>query len=165
MTKNADSRYGESLSVFISHSFDENDQKLASILQKKLKELGINSYLAEKEKRYGYVISNKIKEAIRECYCVVVILTDHSIISASVNQELGYAMGINRNIIPLVKDEVKEKVGVLLKDIEGEEFTVHNFDEKCKVVSEHISEQQKEIIKSEELPESGDLFHKERSGF
>lgn len=166
MNKSNDkSEYRESNIVFVSHSFHEDDKKLASILKDKLVESGIDAYLAEKEKRYGYIISGKIKEAIRNCYCVVVILTKNSVISASVNQELGYAMGINRDIIPMVKDDVKEEVGVLLKDIEGEEFTDQNFEDKCDIIASHILDRQIKSIQAEVLSESPESFRKERGSF
>ncbi|MGI0102769.1 MAG: toll/interleukin-1 receptor domain-containing protein [Nitrosotalea sp.] len=150
MTKSSDkSEYDESFTVFVSHSFNEDDQKLASILKNKLKEYDVRAYLAEKEKRYGYIISNKIREELLKCFCVVVILTKNSTISASVNQELGYAMGINKEIIPLVKDEVKDVVGVLLKDIEGEEFTDQDFKEKCKIIAEYILNKKEKSVQSE----------------
>lgn len=165
MKSNDQTEYRESNTVFVSHSFHDDDKKLAEILKDKLEESDIEAYLAEKEKRYGYIISGKIKEAIRNCYCVVVILTKNSVISASVNQELGYAMGINRDIIPMVKDDVKEKVGVLLKHIEGEEFTDQDFEDKCKIIVEHILNRQIKSIQSEVMPEGPESFHKERGSF
>ena len=162
---NSQTEYGESNTVFVSHSFHDDDKKLAVVLKDKLKESDIDAYLAEKEKRYGYIISGKIKEAIRNCYCVIVILTKNSVISASVNQELGYAMGINRDIIPMVKDDVRDKVGVLLKDIEGEEFTDQDFEDKCRIIVNHILKMQKESIQSEVMSESTESFRKERGSF
>lgn len=137
--KNNDNSSNISNQVFVSHSFKEHDPELANILKEELSKYDITAYLAEKEKRYGYIISNKIREAVRNSFCVVVILTKNSIISASVNQELGYAMGLGRDIIPMVNSNVKDQVGVLLNDIEGEEFNSKNFKEKCHIVAEHIS--------------------------
>ena len=146
INKNTDRIKNNLHMVFVSHSFKEEDLELSAILKNHLEKYNdITAYLAEKEKRYGYIISNKIKEAIRNSFCVVVILTKNSIISASVNQELGYAMGIGRGIIPLVSNEVKDKVGVLLNDVEGEEFTDENFEEKCKIIAEHVSKLPKEF--------------------
>jgi len=148
--------------VFVSHSFQGNDPDLAKTLEKELAKYNISAYLAEKEKRYGYIISNKIREAIRDSFCMVVILTNNSIISASVNQELGYAMGIERDIIPMVRTDIKDKVGVLLNDIEGEEFDSSNFEEKCRIIAEHIST----LPKNKNTPsEHEQKFQVERGNF
>ncbi len=136
-----DGNIDNSVTVFVSHSFKDEDPELANKLKTYLEKYGLNGYLAEKEKQYGFIISEKIRIAIRDSICVVALLTKNSIISASVNQELGYAMGIGMNIIPLVSEDVKDNVGVLLKDVEGEEFNENNFESKCDIISKHISEQ------------------------
>lgn len=151
--------------VFVSHSFKMMDTKLSFRLQSKLNEKNLTAYLAEKEKRYGYILSNKIREAIQHSKCIVVILTKNSIISASVNQELGYAMGINKPIIPLVKNDVKDMVGVLVQDLEGEIFTNKNFDNMCSIIADNI-----EHIPIQDEPEiekidHEELFRQERSDF
>ena len=163
VNKNKNISGNKSNQVFVSHSFKEHDPDLANILKEELARYDITAYLAEKEKRYGYIISNKIREAIRNSFCMVVILTKNSIISASVNQELGYAMGIERDIIPMVNSDVKDKVGVLLNDIEGEEFNSKNFEEKCRIVAEHISKLPKKDKKT--ISEHEQKFNDERGDF
>jgi len=153
--------------VFVSHSFEEEDKQLAEILRDILKKKDLTAYLAEKEKRYGYIISDKIRDAIRGSRCIVVILTRNSRISASVNQELGYGMGIGKIIIPMVKDEVKDKIGVLLQDVEGELFTNDDFNEKCSLVSDHIFQiplEEKQITRNSGISDEY-LFKQERGDF
>ena len=52
---------------------------------------------------------------------------------------MGYALGLGMTIIPMVSEDVKDQVGVLLKHIEGEYFTEDNFEEKCEVLSNNLS--------------------------
>lgn len=131
--------------VFISHSFIKDDFLKSQSLQVILKEYGIDSYIAEEDKQYGYILSDKIREAIQDSIVVIVIITKNSISSPSVNQEVGYALGLGMTIIPLVSEDVKNKVGVLLTHVEGEYFVEQNFKEKCKTISENISKKSLEL--------------------
>lgn len=153
------------ITVFVSHKFKERDIKFAKKLQDKLKEYGIDGYLAEHKKEYGYIISNKIKDAIRDSICVVVILTNDSISSPSVNQELGYAMGIGMNIIPMVHEEVSGKVGVLLKGVEGEEFNEKNFEAKCERITKYIVSELEKLKPSTAVGTDEEKFSSERADF
>ena len=132
--------------VFISHSFSKEDFKKSQRLQDILKNDGIESYLAEKDKQYGYVLSNKIREAVRDSIVIVVILTKYSILSPSVNQEVGYALGLGIPLIPVVSKDVENDIGVLLKHLEGEIFSDEDFDEKCKMISHNISSKSEELM-------------------
>lgn len=164
LTNKKENTRDTSVTIFVSHSFKEKDPDLAITLKNSLAKFGLNAYLAEKEKQYGFIISEKIRTAIRDSVCVVAILTKNSIISASVNQELGYAMGIGMNLIPLVSEEISNTVGVLLKDVEGEEFNESNFKTKCDVISKYISEQLQKFRKNISINDD-DKFRQERGDF
>lgn len=150
--------------VFISHSFISDDFSKSQILQKILKEYDIESYLAEEDKQYGYILSDKIREAIQDSIVVIVIITKNSIVSPSVNQEVGYALGLGMTIIPLVSEDVKHEVGVLLTHVEGEYFLEENFEEKCKNISENIY---KKLLSELKIPSTDDTksFNDERGDF
>jgi hypothetical protein len=137
--------------------------KKSMTLQQVLNKYLINSYLAEKDPQYGYILSNKIREAIQKSVAVIVILTKNSIISASVNQEIGYALGLGMTIIPMVSDDVRGEVGVLLNDVEGEIFKEDDFESKCDKIAKFILKQ----IESLKISTSDDyeLFNKERDDF
>ena len=118
------------MKVFISHTFHDEDKLLAEKLQQILSEKGIDGYIAEKEKQYTLLISEKIQNRIRESDHVVAIITKDALASASVNQELGYALREGINPIIMLEEEVK-KMGVLTYGREPEEFTRENFDQPC----------------------------------
>jgi len=140
------------MKVFLSHTFSERDKELALILQKVLAEKEIQGYLAEEKKEYDLLIRDKIRNEIEESDYVVAIVTNNAKESASVNQELGYALGNNIPIIIMLEEEAK--VGVLTHGIEPEEFTRENFEEHCKNVRSHILEKgPMQRIKSEQLSE------------
>jgi hypothetical protein len=124
------------IKVFISHTFDEENKELAIKLQQSLIKSGVDGYLAEKQKEYDLLIRDKIKSEIERSDHLIAIITNSSKNSASVNQELGYALreGINP-IIMLEKNSIQ---GVLTMGIESEEFTMDSFNDACISVLNHI---------------------------
>jgi len=122
--------------VFISHKFVKSDQKLALELRKELRENQIEGYLAESTREYELLIGDKIREAIDKSKFVVAILTKNSQTSASVNQELGYALGIKKPILFMVEKGVEH--GVLTQGRDPEEFSRASFSNHCKPIVEYI---------------------------
>jgi len=125
------------MKVFISHTFSDDDQKLASELQTILREENIEGYLAEKEKEYELLIRDKIRKEIENSDHMIAIVTNKVKESASVNQELGYAL--REGIRPVIMLEKNAKEGVLTHGIEVEEFTRDKFGESCYRIRDYIS--------------------------
>lgn len=118
------------MKVFISHTFQEKDKSLAEMLQKILSQKGIIGYIAEKERQYTLLISEKIQKRIKESDHVVAIITEDALASASVNQELGYA--IREGINPIIMmEKIVKKMGVLIYGRDPEVFTRENFEQSC----------------------------------
>jgi hypothetical protein len=110
--------------VFISHKFVKSDQKLALTMQTMFREHNIEGYMAERKREYDLLVSEKIRNKIRDSDYLVAIITKHSVYSPSVHQEIGFALGLG---IPIrIMIEVEEIEGVLTKGIEVEEFTRNN---------------------------------------
>ena len=126
------------MKVFISHKFVKEDQKLALVLQKMLREKDINGYLAERIKEYDLLIRDKIRQEIENSDYVIGIITNESKSSASLNQELGYALAANIPVVLLVEKGVP--YGVLTHGKETEEFTRENFTKNCNNVLDYILE-------------------------
>lgn len=124
------------MKVFISHTFAEDDQELAIKLQKILAEENIDGYLAEKKKEYDLLIRDKIRKEIENSDHMITIVTNKARESASVNQEIGYAL--REGIKPVIMLEENAKEGVLTHGIEPEEFTRENFEQHCKNVTSFI---------------------------
>ena len=124
------------MKVFISHTFSDEDLELAKKLQQFLYEVRVEGYLAETRKEYDKLIRNKIIAEIRKSDHMIAILTEKTFDSASVNQELGYAL--REGISPIIMREKKAKQGVLTFGLDTEEFTRATFLESCKRVLIHI---------------------------
>lgn len=131
------------MKVFISHTFSNEDKELASILFDCLKGKKIEGYLAEEKKDYDLLIRDKIRLEIESSDYVVGIVTNQAKESASVNQELGYALG--KNIPILIMIEKNASSGVLTFGIEPEEFERINFKIHCENIRKFILD--KGIIK------------------
>lgn len=121
--------------VFISYDF--GDKELMNILRLTLQSKGIRPYVAVHDIRIGESLSNKLKKAIGNSYALIPIITKKSSSSASVNQEIGFARDKTK-VIPMVEEGLKEKIGVLMQDLEYTEFTRSSFQQKCEEVATYI---------------------------
>lgn len=126
------------MNVFISHRFVSQDQKLAVTLRDVLKSKKIGGYLAESNQEYELRLDEKIRERIKNSDYVVGIITNNSKDSASVNQELGFALGDKTPLIIMVEKSVPH--GVLTTSRETAEFTEENFIKQCELVADYILE-------------------------
>lgn len=124
------------MDVFISHKFENRDQKFALKLQEMLREKQIRGYLAERKRNYELLISDKIKNEITNSDFIIGIITNASKTSASVNQELGFAMGNEKPVIMLLEKGIEH--GVLTFGKEVEEFTEKNFEKACTNIINYI---------------------------
>lgn len=104
--------------------------KLSSIFSKKLKEHGMDGYLAEARPEYELLIRDKIKNEIKSSDYLVGIMTETALISASVHEEIGFAIGTDIPVLLMVEEGLKEK-GVLIYGKEPEYFTENFFEPSC----------------------------------
>lgn len=140
------------MKVFISHTFSEQDKILSSTLKNALEKNDIAGYEAENQKKYDELIRNKIIEEIKSSDHMVAILTKEAVDSASVNQELGYAL--REGISPIIMLENNAIQGVLTFGIDPEEFTINSFHESCTRVIDHIIQKGPRIRHVENLDEA-----------
>ncbi len=130
--------FADGLRVFISHKFVKDDQQLALTLQEILLENHINGYLAERKRKYELPIDEKIKNEINNSDYLVAIITKKSLLSPSVHQEIGYALGIKTPVLVMVEGNLE--VGVLIKARDKEFFDRLNFEDRCKNILSHVTE-------------------------
>ncbi len=107
-------------SIFLSHSF--KDQGIVAEIQSHFQQSEIRLYVAEIDRQYGKVLPAKIKKAIDDSDAVLAIVTKQANESPSVNQEVGYAIGKEKLIVPVIEEGAK--VGVLLQGLEFVEFSL-----------------------------------------
>ena len=126
------------MKVFISHAFGGGDEPLANTLKKDLDAAGIDGYLAEKTPRYDLPIGDKIRQEIDESDWLVAIITKRSHASASVHEEVGYALGRGVKVALMVEEGV-EAAGVFSYGREYARFTVPEFAERSRAMARFIA--------------------------
>ena len=103
-------------------AFEESDVKL---------------YMANRDFNYGHELPAKIKKAIDSSDAVLAILTSNASESNSVNQEVGYAIGKEKLVVPMV--ERGAKIGVLLEGLELVFFSLEKIRDVFSDVSRYFS--------------------------
>lgn len=85
---------------FISH--DHKDAKALSKLKEILEGYKIRCFLAHEDIQPGEHDLEAIKKELQGCDCFLLIGNEHSKNSAFVNQEIGYALALNKRIISTI---------------------------------------------------------------
>ncbi|MCK5559623.1 MAG: toll/interleukin-1 receptor domain-containing protein [Thermoplasmata archaeon] len=101
--------------IFLSHS--EQDEVLINMIAKSLEAIDLDVYVEEHETNYGSDVVESVCNAIDESECLLVVLTDQSIKSQWVNQEIGYAFANEIKIIPVRVGDIK--VTGMITNIKG----------------------------------------------
>ena len=125
--------------VFISHAFGGGDEDLANTLKEDLAAAGLEGYMAEKEQRYDLLIGDKIRHEIDESDWLVAIITERGQASASVHEEIGYALKGGARVALMIEEGV-EKRGVLVHGKEYETFSAPKFGEHSRKVARSIAD-------------------------
>jgi hypothetical protein len=112
------------LKVFISHS--NKDMDIVKKLESKLKQEKFEVFIAEEIEQPGKPLSEKIKELIRKSNHVVVLYTKNAEESKWVHEEIGYALGVYKPLIPIVEKGVL--LDAMLKGLEYVPFEKENPD-------------------------------------
>lgn len=149
------------MKVFITHAFGGDDESFAATLKDDLEALGMDGYLAEKTKRYDLLIHNKIRQEIEESGWLVAIITERSRMSASVHEEIGYALGKGVRVALMVEKGVKEG-GVLIYGQEQEVFAPQEFGASSKRVAESIRRAPSPAPRQDSLGEAARAFLEKR---
>lgn len=90
--------------AFISYS--SKDMDLRNEVLASLKENGIATWSAPDDIPSGKQYYEQVNEAITECSCLVLILTEASQISLWVEKEVSYAIARGKPIVPVCKNQV-----------------------------------------------------------
>ncbi len=98
-----------SYTIFVSHSL--NDSQIIGEMETAFEKSDVKLYMANRDVNYGNELPAKIKKAIDNSDAVLAILTSNASKSNSVNQEVGYAIGKEKLVVPMV--ERGAKIGVL----------------------------------------------------
>jgi nucleoside 2-deoxyribosyltransferase len=113
-----------STSIFFSHS--NRDRKWCEWLAADADAIGVTAYLAEHDQNAGKQLAEKVKRNIDKCKALVVLLTDNSVSSSYVQQEIGYAIAKRKLVIPLVQPGIAKGDLAMLEGLEYIEFDFQN---------------------------------------
>jgi hypothetical protein len=108
--------------IFMSHS--GIDAPWVHWLAGEAKKIGIEPYIYQHDPQPGREITEKIQTAIMQSNAVVVFLTANSQYSPYVQQEIGFAQGKSKLIIPLVQPGIDARVLAMLT---GKEYITFDF--------------------------------------
>jgi hypothetical protein len=90
----------DAYSVFVSHS--AKDGQFIEVIRGALRGTGARAYVAEEDVTPGAKLPKKIRTKIDDCDMFLLLLTENSAASSFVNQEIGYALGLEKFILPVV---------------------------------------------------------------
>lgn len=121
--------------VFISHS--TSDLNLVQQLKYWLEVNGIETYLADLYPQPGTTLASKISNAIKQSNCVIAVLTRDGARSQWVHQEIGYAKGAGKLVIPVAEDGVP--TAGFVEGVEYIPFSRENPTEAINKVVEYLT--------------------------
>jgi len=100
------------MQIFISHS--SKDHEWVELLAKRIEAAGAHAYLAQLDHGgVGHNLNQKLRDAIDVSDVFVVLLTNNAAATPLVREEIGYAIGKNKRVIPLVTPEVARNPAAL----------------------------------------------------
>jgi hypothetical protein len=118
------------LQLFISHS--SKDRDWAEMLKKRIEAAGADAYLAEYDRSStGHDLNEKLKTAINASDALVVLLTADAASSPIVREEIGYAMGRSKHVVPLMAPDIANNPAALgmLNGLEYIPFDRENYQD------------------------------------
>lgn len=94
----------EDYTVFISHSAKDRfaARQISSMIEERGRDLGLRTFVDEKDIEYGGSIPDTIRQAIRECGELVVLLSQYSKDRPWVLIEIGAAWVLEKRIVTVV---------------------------------------------------------------
>ena len=110
--------------VFVSHA--TADQALASWVSAQLEALGMQPYLAERDRQPGVPIAEKVNEQIRACDTLLAVLTANGDCSRYVQHEIGAARMAGKPVVALVDNKLASASLGMLDGVEHIAFDPGN---------------------------------------
>jgi hypothetical protein len=117
------------LQVFLSHS--SRDAELVEWLASRVRDMGIEPYLAKHDHQGGTQLSDKVLGAIRESAAMLVPLTESAYEAAYVQQEIGAAVASQTLVIVLVDPATPVPDLGMLQGVEWVSFDFANPTAEC----------------------------------
>ena len=131
--------------TFISYS--KTNRGFALELAKELRASGFSIWLDQLDIPKGSRWDDEVEKALTECKVFLVILTEKSIASQNVKDEIGYAIDSNKNILPILMEKVN--VPFRLRRFQYVDFTDKSNNEGIDAAKQLLRELLDEISRSE----------------
>lgn len=97
------------ITIFISYSNDDRGRMLS--LRKRINaHSSLKATVVADDRKASKLLTDKVKDGIKDCDYFVCILTAKSISNQWVNQEIGYATALGKRIRPIVESRVLDKL-------------------------------------------------------
>lgn len=87
--------------IFFSHGTADRD--IAESFKHEIEQVNSKVYLFEHDRQPGHDVADKVQKAIEQADILLVLLTKQSQLSPYVHQEIGFAGGAGKRILPLVE--------------------------------------------------------------
>jgi hypothetical protein len=151
------------MQLFISHS--SRDLEWVELVRKRIEGAGFAAYLAQYDVAgVGHDLSPKIQEAISASAAVVVVLTENAAGSPVVREEIGFALGQGKLVVPLVTPAVAGSPAALGM-LNGREYIPFDIDDpqegliKLTDWVNHFARQQQERLHEAQLAAQQSHLH------
>lgn len=126
---------GQNFIVFVIHSFRDTSL-LENIREEFENSPQIEAVFAERQRRPGVLLTEKITELMQSCKVVVVVWTPNLEKSIMANHEIGYACALDKVVFPLVLTGMELKG--LLQGAEYIEFEPGNVRQGIRILIAQI---------------------------
>lgn len=98
-----------SIKIFISYS-TEDKGKMLSLRKRIEKHTTLKAIVVADDRKASKLLTDKVKDGIKDCDYFVCILTSKSIKNQWVNQEIGYATAQGKRIMPIIESGILNKL-------------------------------------------------------
>ena len=133
--------------VFISYS--SMNQKEADIIKDYLKKQHINTWMAPENIPAGSRYAQVINKALKECACVVLLLTDEAQNSIWVDKEIERALNYRKTVIPIQIGELELNDSFEFYISTNQVITVQKVEEDSDEMEKVLSSVQKCVEKAD----------------
>lgn len=128
--------------IFFSYSRqDGSDFSLR--LATDLKELGFNVWIDQQDIRAGTEWDLEVEKALETCDCLLFVETERSVVSNNVLDEVYYALGQNKKVIPLIV--VDSKTPFRIQRIQHVDFT-KDYDKGLKKLIQELQSMETSVF-------------------
>jgi hypothetical protein len=137
--------------IFISFS-EIDSEKLLCIKESKIINKDFHPIIATDVISPSKSLSNKVRQGIEECIYFIPLITKNSINAQWMNQEIGFALGRKKWIIPLVESGIEKNLKGFIHDqldltfVFNDEKKSSTFEAILKKLTSYLLDQEKQTI-------------------